>query len=144
MVTDLAFSPDGQTIASTSSDKSVMLWDTATGQHRGTLKGHTARVDSVAFSPDGRRLVSSGDDQTIRLWDVASRQDLLRLRGHPGLVRSVAFSGDGRQIASASDDGTVIIWEASTQAQRPGEHPGPDCADTALSKGITEETGPGA
>ena len=65
----VAFSPDGTRIASGSSDKTVRVWDAATGQPVGQpLTGHTDAVTSVAFSPDGTRIASGSDDSTVRLW----------------------------------------------------------------------------
>ena len=55
----MAFSPDGQRLASASHDGTVKVWDAATGQETLTLKGHTGVVSSVAFSPDGKRLASA-------------------------------------------------------------------------------------
>jgi hypothetical protein len=70
-VTSVAFSPDGQTLASGSWDATIRLWDVATGQSRGEpLQGHTYPVYSVAFSPDGQTLASGSWDATIILWNI--------------------------------------------------------------------------
>ncbi|MGB0389330.1 MAG: WD40 repeat domain-containing protein, partial [Ardenticatenaceae bacterium] len=70
-VESVAFSPDGQTLASGSSDNRVRLWRVADGQLTSTLTGHTSWVESVTFSPDGRMLATGSSDGTIRLWGVA-------------------------------------------------------------------------
>ncbi|MCI0560718.1 MAG: WD40 repeat domain-containing protein, partial [Nitrososphaera sp.] len=66
----IAFSPDGKTLASGSSDMTVRLWDVQTGALKWTLTEHSGSVNSVAFSPDGKTLASSSEDRTVRLWDI--------------------------------------------------------------------------
>ena len=112
----MAFSPDGTRIASGSDDKTVRVWDAATGQPVGQpLTGHTDAVCSVAFSPDGTRIASGSDDKTVRVWDAATGQPVGQpLTGHTDAVCSVAFSPDGTRIASGSGDKTVRLWDAAT------------------------------
>jgi hypothetical protein len=100
-VMSVAFSPDGRRVASASEDKTVKVWDAATGKEILTLKGHKNAVTSVAFSPDGRRIVSGSEDETVRVWDAATGQEMLTLKGHRFSVGSVAFSSDGHRVVSA-------------------------------------------
>jgi dipeptidyl aminopeptidase/acylaminoacyl peptidase len=110
----VAFSVDGQRLASAGGDHVVKVWNAVSGQELHSLNGHTGGVLSVAFSPDGRRLASASDDQTIKVWDAVLGQELRMLKGHTNAVTAVAFSPDGQRLASASFDQTVKVWNAVT------------------------------
>ncbi|MFM6472871.1 MAG: WD40 repeat domain-containing protein, partial [Dolichospermum sp.] len=67
-VTSVAYSPDGQTVASGSRDSTIKLWNVKTGKLLQTFKGHSSWVYSVAYSPDGQTLASGSLDNTIKIW----------------------------------------------------------------------------
>ena len=113
---NVAFSPDGNTIASGSDDATIYLWDVNTGTLKNTLTGHTAWVKHISFSPNGRMIASGGGDNTIRLWEVNTGTLKNTLTGHTHPVESVAFSPDGNTIASGSRDTTIGLWDADTGA----------------------------
>jgi WD40 repeat protein len=106
----VAFSPDGHTVVSGSHDKTLKLWDVASGRELKTLSGHSDLITAVAFSPDGRTVVSGSHDKTLKLWDVASGRGLKTLSGHKYQVSDVAFSPDGRTVVSGSHDNTLKLW----------------------------------
>jgi WD40 repeat protein len=74
-VNNVAFTPNGQRLATASDDQTVKVWDTATGQVTLELKGYTGGDFSVAFSPEGQRLVSAGLDGTVKVWDAQPLDD---------------------------------------------------------------------
>jgi WD40 repeat protein len=114
LVTSVGFSLDGKQVVSGSYDKTVRLWDAATGAALQRLEGHSSSVTSVAFSPDGRQVVSGSHDETMRLWDAATGAALQRLEGHSSSVTSVAFLPDGNLLPTLSvTDYWVIESEAN-------------------------------
>jgi TonB family protein len=113
-VTSGAFSPDGQTLANGSRDKTIKLWNVKTGNLLQTLTGHSKWVNSVAYSPDGQTLASGSSDKTIKLWNVKTGKLLQTLTGHSGWVISVAYSPDGQTLASGSFDKTIKLWNVRT------------------------------
>jgi WD40 repeat protein len=74
-VFDVAFCPDGERVATASTDRTVRVWDRATGQELLMLKGHTRPVTSIRFSLDGLRLISVSADRTARVWDATPLPD---------------------------------------------------------------------
>ncbi|HEX2079315.1 MAG TPA: hypothetical protein VHG08_16430, partial [Longimicrobium sp.] len=66
----VAFSPDGRRLAAASFDRTVSVWDVASGRRLARLAGHRRKVADVAYSPDGRWLASVASDTTVRLWPV--------------------------------------------------------------------------
>ncbi len=107
-ITCIAFSPDGNKLASGSRDITIQLWDMATYKHKQTLTGHLHGINSLAFSPDGNILASGSTGERdgeqifgakIRLWDTPSGKHMHTLAAQ-GQVDSLAFSPDGKTIAS--------------------------------------------
>jgi WD40 repeat protein/serine/threonine protein kinase len=113
-VIDLAFSPDGQTLALCLLREGVVeLWNVASWQLRGRLARHTGRIRCLAFSPDSQLVASGGYDRTVRLWDVQEQRELRRLEGHRACVSALAFSPDGKRLVSGGFDGQVRTWDVT-------------------------------
>jgi WD40 repeat protein len=110
----VAISPDGKWLISGSADRTIRLWEVATGELLRTLTGHEEGVQAVDFHPDGGLLASGGVDGTVLLWEGSAGKVLRVFTGHKKGVNAVAFHPDGKVLASAGSDGTMRLWELET------------------------------
>ena len=110
-VTQIAFSPDGQTLASGHYDGSLRLWDMRTGEILWVVQVDEV-IECLAFSPDGSLLASGGSyaNSLVRLWDSASGTLIRDLMGHSSGVTHMTFSPDGQFLVSTSYDGQFLMW----------------------------------
>jgi WD40 repeat protein len=119
----VAWSSDNRRLASADFDRTVRIWDTASGKLLLDLQGHTDQIWSVAWSPDSARIASAGKDKTLRVWD-AQTGDLLTVLPQSEQTWSMAWSPDGTRIASGGGDlntgaGTFIqLWDAVSYVPR--------------------------
>src|SRR5262249_26154118 len=112
----MAISSDGQTLATSHEDKTVKLWQRATGKAIATLPRTFERSPDLSFSPDGRTLVTWFRDLlSVEFWDVASQTLRARLRGGP--ISSLSFSGDGKILALGGVDGSLRFWDMNLKRE---------------------------
>jgi len=116
-VYDVAFSPDGATLATCSTDKLAKVWDWKADMpmEKAKLEGHTDAVWAVSWSKDGS-LATAGADRKIKLWSTDGKEEAT-LEGHKDWVSDVAFSADGSQLASCSHDRTARLWDVNEKKE---------------------------
>ncbi|KAK6518984.1 hypothetical protein TWF281_003675 [Arthrobotrys megalospora] len=126
VTTKVFFSPDGKLLAVGFNDRTIKLWDSATGASWATLKGHTAYITSILFSPDGKLLASSDGDCNIKLWDITTGVSQATFGGYGVTFRCEckSFSSDGLLLVSSQFRygepvaGTIVIWDTITGTSR--------------------------
>lgn len=114
----VAFSPDGNLIASVIDDRTVRIWNVTSGlvMLQRTLAVVDDGVYKVAFSPDSEHLAVACINKTVQIWCLEPIGLQLTIEGHTDAVQCVVFSPDGKFLASSSSDGTIILWDAGSQS----------------------------
>jgi WD40 repeat protein len=106
---DLAFSPDGASLAAALGDGTIALLDPVTGRERKRLATDGLGAHSLAFAPDGRTIVG-GVRESLWFWDTATGKMVSRLEGHTASINSVNFGPNGRTFLSSGADSQVYFW----------------------------------
>lgn len=121
-ITQVAWSPDGGTLAVAGAEHVQLYVGNFGGQPNHTLTGHSGHIKGIAFSPNAALLASVSADTTVKLWNVAnlngSVNEIDTLKGHQNSVDGVIFSPDGRHLATCGADGIIIIWDVDRRERR--------------------------
>ena len=139
-IASFALSPDGRTLAAENTDRTITLWEVASGKEQGRMGQAIAQgqrrnggrmnfvVDGigvggdasepggpvgVSFSPDGRALAVRGIDGSVHVWDVNAGKEISPFKGQAGRVETISFAPGGKTLASGASDTTVLLWDAA-------------------------------
>ncbi|MFP4321129.1 MAG: protein kinase domain-containing protein [Anaerolineales bacterium] len=113
-ITTVVFSPDGATLAATSRDGGLYVYDVASEALIFAQEDHDAAFYRVAFAPDGARLITGGYENAARVWSLPDGELVTTLAGHAAPVLAVAYAPGGDQIATGDFNGQIILWDAAT------------------------------
>lgn len=107
----VAVSRSGSRALTGADDRSLRLWDLATGRELRRFGANAAAITATAIAADGRQFLSGGADRRLHLWDAVSGNEIARLEGHAAAVSAVLFGPTARYAVSAAVDGEVIVWD---------------------------------
>jgi WD40 repeat protein len=113
-VNAVAFSPDGQLLATASSDMTAGLWDAGSGREVRRFIGHTDFIRAVSFSSDSRYVLTGSRDGTARLWNASSTDGLADLEEPARFVRGLVFSPDGNRLVTLASGRQAAVWNPDT------------------------------
>lgn len=114
-VTTLAFSPDGQFLATGSADTTIVFWDLETGEARWSSEAPWATVTKMVFNREGNLVLSIGKDNKARTLRVAGGKTTATYEGHLSTLNGAAFGPQPDTILTAGNDGTLRLWETANQ-----------------------------
>jgi WD40 repeat protein len=143
-INQLVYSPDGRLLISENIDKTVSIWEAASGRERNHLgepiAGPASNVTTsfvvvngiirngvatapvgmtIASSPDGSLIASPGANHSVRVWDTALGKEVGSFKGHHGAIASLSFAPDGKTLVSGTNDTTILVWDLSRLKREP-------------------------
>jgi len=116
-ITQIAYSPDGHFMASSSDDKTIRIWDLTGNESSIILREHDGDISCVTWSPNGNELAAGSEDNAIYIWETNNWRLVHKIQKHLDNVSCLEWSPDGKFLASGSFDNTVRIWGTETYSE---------------------------
>jgi WD40 repeat protein len=138
---ELAFSPDGELVASTTIQGPLQLLNAANGEEVRQFGEAKQVIRRFTFSPDGKFVAATDTARVVHLWETATGAEVRTMKGHREWINTVAFAPDGRSLSTGSDDTTVLVWDVFGPLPQRKEPLGPKDLD-ALWTDLAADSSP--
>lgn len=115
-VRSLAVEPGNKWFASGAGDRTIKIWDLATGSLRLTLTGHISTVRGLAVSPRHPYLFSCGEDKMVKCWDLETNKVIRHYHGHLSGVYTLALHPTLDVLVTGGRDGVARVWDMRTRS----------------------------